>query len=156
MIQSRDKQLKKDACEMFKLLLQYMGDRKTKQKDVNLIALDITSQAWEKKGLRDELYIQLCRQTSSNSNPYVDVHIHLVINYVCWPVHVLWQAQNLLTWMMYIYIFSLSYVYVSVHIKLVFYWFHILAYKNLVKKWNRQLSRNVCIIIWQVCTQNRF
>ncbi len=54
---------------MFKLLLQYMGDRKTKQKDINLIALDITSQAWEKKGLRDELYIQLCRQTSSNINP---------------------------------------------------------------------------------------
>ncbi len=71
MIQTRDKQLKKDACEMFKLLLQYMGDRKTKQKDINLIALDITSQAWEKKGLRDEIYIQLCRQTSSNSNPYV-------------------------------------------------------------------------------------
>ena len=71
MIQCRDKQQKKDACEAFKLLLQYMGDRKTKQKDVNLIALDITSQAWEKKGLRDELYIQLCRQTSSNSSPYV-------------------------------------------------------------------------------------
>ncbi len=69
MLQTRDKQLRKEACEMFKLLLQYMGDRKTKQKDVNLIALDITSQAWEKKGLRDELYIQLCRQTSSNSNP---------------------------------------------------------------------------------------
>jgi len=54
---------------MFKLLLQYMGDRKTKVKDINLIALDITSQAWEKKALRDELYIQLCRQTSSNGNP---------------------------------------------------------------------------------------
>ena len=38
-------------------------------KDVNMIALEITTMAWEKKGLRDELFIQLCRQTSSNSNP---------------------------------------------------------------------------------------
>ena len=38
-------------------------------KDVNQIALEITTMAWEKKGLRDELFIQLCRQTSSNSNP---------------------------------------------------------------------------------------
>lgn len=54
---------------MFKLLLQYMGDKKSRQKDVNLIALEITSMSWEKKGLRDELYIQLCRQTSANTNP---------------------------------------------------------------------------------------
>ena len=38
-------------------------------KDVNQIALEITTMAWEKEGLQDELFIQLCRQTSSNSNP---------------------------------------------------------------------------------------
>ena len=38
-------------------------------KDVNQIALEITTMVWEKEGLRDELFIQLCRQTSSNSNP---------------------------------------------------------------------------------------
>ena len=69
MIQTRDKQQKKEAVEIFKLLLQYMGDRKTKAKDVNLLALDITTRAWEKKGLRDEIYVQLCRQTTSNSKP---------------------------------------------------------------------------------------
>lgn len=69
MIQTRDKQLKKEAVDLFKLVLQYMGDRKTKYKDTNLLALEITSRAWEKKGLRDELYIQLCRQTSGNSKP---------------------------------------------------------------------------------------
>ena len=41
-------------------------------KDVNQVALEITTMAWEKKGLRDELFIQLCRQTSSNSNPWVN------------------------------------------------------------------------------------
>lgn len=66
MIQTRDKQQKKEAVDMFKLLLQYMGDRKTKYKDHNLIALEITTRAWEKKGLRDEIYVQLCRQTTSN------------------------------------------------------------------------------------------
>ena len=44
-------------------------------KDVNQIALEITTLAWEKKGLRDELFIQLCRQTSSNSNPWVPVSV---------------------------------------------------------------------------------
>ena len=66
MILTRDKQQRKDACDMFKLVQQYMGDRKSKVKDVNLIALEITTMAWTNKGLRDEIYIQLCRQTSAN------------------------------------------------------------------------------------------
>lgn len=69
MILTRDKQLKKDACDMFRMVQQYMGDRKSKVKDVNQIALDITTMAWTNKGLRDEIYIQLCRQTSSNDKP---------------------------------------------------------------------------------------
>lgn len=69
MILTRDKQQRKDACEMFKMVLQYMGDRRSKVKDVNQIALDITTMAWTNKGLRDEIYIQLCRQTSNNDKP---------------------------------------------------------------------------------------
>lgn len=51
------------------MLLQYMGDKKTKFKNPSLLALEITTRAWEKKGLRDEIYIQLCRQTSGNEKP---------------------------------------------------------------------------------------
>ena len=69
MIMTRDKQRRKEACDMFKLVLQYMGDKKSKVKDVNQLALDITTQAWTNKGLRDEIYIQLCRQTSGNDKP---------------------------------------------------------------------------------------
>ena len=69
MIQTRDKQQKKEAVDMFKLLLQYMGDKKCRVKDPNVMALDLATRAWEKKGLRDEIYIQLCRQTTSNDKP---------------------------------------------------------------------------------------
>jgi len=34
-----------------------MTDRKTREKAENKLALDILTQAWEKKPLRDELYI---------------------------------------------------------------------------------------------------
>ena len=38
-------------------------------KDVNQIALERATMAWEKKGLWHKLFIQLCRQASNNSNP---------------------------------------------------------------------------------------
>lgn len=43
-----------------------MTDRKAKERDENKIALEIMTRAWEKKQLRDELFIQLCRQTTAN------------------------------------------------------------------------------------------
>ncbi|CAI8043664.1 Rho GTPase-activating protein 39 [Geodia barretti] len=71
MIITRDKQQKKEAVELFKNVQQYMGDRqgKTRVKELDKLALTICSKCWEKKGLRDELYIQLCRQTTGNYNP---------------------------------------------------------------------------------------
>jgi hypothetical protein len=47
----------------------YMNDRKAKQKQADKLALEISTRCWEKKGLRDELYIQLCRQTTGNQRP---------------------------------------------------------------------------------------
>lgn len=64
---SRDKAGKKLATEMFKLVQIYMGDRKARDgMSLNSVAIDIISMALAQVQLRDELYIQLCRQTTEN------------------------------------------------------------------------------------------
>lgn len=64
---SRDKAGKKLATEMFKLVQIYMGDRKARQgMSLNSVAIDIISMAVLQPPLRDELYVQLCRQTTEN------------------------------------------------------------------------------------------
>eukprot|EP00731_Ephydatia_muelleri_P012605 Em0006g1499a len=42
-----------------------MGDKKTRR-DRHSVAMEIASRGWENKSLRDEIYIQLCKQTSAN------------------------------------------------------------------------------------------
>lgn len=67
MIMTTDKSVKKDAREVFKLIQIYMGDRKAKAgMTLDGVALDITTHGWSKPLLRDELYIQTCRQTTDN------------------------------------------------------------------------------------------
>lgn len=64
---SRDKSAKKMATEMFKLVQIYMGDRKARDgMSLNSVAMDIIGTALAQPPLRDELYIQLCRQTTEN------------------------------------------------------------------------------------------
>ncbi|XP_055504932.1 rho GTPase-activating protein 39 isoform X1 [Leucoraja erinacea] len=65
MIMTADRSVKKEACEVFKLIQMYMGDRRTKADQLN-VALEIATKGWSMQGLRDELYIQLCRQTTEN------------------------------------------------------------------------------------------
>ena len=65
MIRTNDKHLKKEAIETFKLIQMYMGDRKSKQ-SWQQIALDLTNKGANMHSLRDEIYIQLCRQTTDN------------------------------------------------------------------------------------------
>lgn len=57
---------KKDALEMFKLVQMYMGDRQTKFKDLNSCALECITRCWAVPAMRDELYLQICKQTTTN------------------------------------------------------------------------------------------
>lgn len=64
---SRDKAGKKMATEMFKFVQIYMGDRKARDgMSLNSVASDIITTALAQPQLRDELYVQLCRQTTEN------------------------------------------------------------------------------------------
>ncbi|XP_051659269.1 rho GTPase-activating protein 39-like isoform X3 [Manacus candei] len=65
MLITSNRTIKKEACEMFKLVQSYMGDRQTRL-DRNHVALVTVTKCWSMQGLRDELYIQLIRQTTDN------------------------------------------------------------------------------------------
>ncbi|XP_010140887.1 PREDICTED: rho GTPase-activating protein 39-like, partial [Buceros rhinoceros silvestris] len=66
MLITSNRAIKKEACEMFKLVQSYMGDRQTRM-DRNHVALVTVTKCWSVQGLRDELYIQLIRQTTDNT-----------------------------------------------------------------------------------------
>lgn len=62
-----DKALKKEARDVFKLVQMYMGDRKLKVgTTLDSVLLEVTTLAHSKAPLRDELFIQICRQTTDN------------------------------------------------------------------------------------------
>ncbi|KAH8343672.1 hypothetical protein KR059_003771, partial [Drosophila kikkawai] len=64
---SRDKADKKTAIELFKLVQIYMADRKARMgMTLNSVAIEIISASLPQQQLRDELYVQLCRQTTEN------------------------------------------------------------------------------------------
>lgn len=64
---ARDKAGKKMAIECFKLVQIYMGDRKARVgMSLNSVSMDIIQQGVANPWLRDEVYVQLCRQTTEN------------------------------------------------------------------------------------------
>ncbi|XP_018612222.1 rho GTPase-activating protein 39 [Scleropages formosus] len=65
MLITSDRAVKKEACEMFKLVQVYMGDRAARLERRH-VALLIITKCWSMQGLRDELYVQLVRQTTDN------------------------------------------------------------------------------------------
>ena len=68
MLVTSDRAVRKEACEMFKLVQAYMGDRPSRL-DRRHSALLIVTKCWGMQGLRDELYVQLVRQTTGNTSP---------------------------------------------------------------------------------------
>uniref|UniRef100_A0A671PPS0 Rho GTPase-activating protein 39 n=1 Tax=Sinocyclocheilus anshuiensis TaxID=1608454 RepID=A0A671PPS0_9TELE len=65
MIMTTDRTVKREAVELFRLIQSYMGDRRGKGEPL-AVALEVAVRGWSCQGLRDELYIQLCRQTTEN------------------------------------------------------------------------------------------
>ncbi len=65
-----DKQAKKEAVETFRLVQIYMGDRRAKPgMTINSVALDVTTRGFAgSDAFRDEIFVQLCKQTTDNSN----------------------------------------------------------------------------------------
>ena len=62
-----EKAAKKEAVLAFRLIQIYMGDRKAKPgMTINSVALDITNMGYNKPSLRDEIFVQLCKQTTDN------------------------------------------------------------------------------------------
>ncbi|XP_038210641.1 rho GTPase-activating protein 39 isoform X2 [Zerene cesonia] len=62
-----DKGHKKAATDLFRLVQIYMGDRKARPgMTLNSVAQDILHATFTNEKLRDELYVQLCRQTTEN------------------------------------------------------------------------------------------
>ncbi|XP_041944569.1 rho GTPase-activating protein 39 isoform X1 [Alosa sapidissima] len=68
MLVTSDRVVRKEACEMFKLVQAYMGDRPSRL-DRRHAALLVVTKCWAMQGLRDELYVQLVRQTTGNLSP---------------------------------------------------------------------------------------
>ncbi|XP_072022049.1 uncharacterized protein [Amphiura filiformis] len=68
MLQTKDKGVKRDAIEVFKLIQCYMGDRQIKDKEPEAVVVDLVTRGWTTVPIRDELYIQVCRQTTENYN----------------------------------------------------------------------------------------
>ncbi|XP_072308082.1 rho GTPase-activating protein 39 isoform X2 [Eucyclogobius newberryi] len=68
MLVTSNRTVRKEACEMFKLVQAYMGDRPSRL-DRRHCALLIVTKCWDLPGLRDELYVQLVRQTTGNATP---------------------------------------------------------------------------------------
>ena len=68
LLRTMDKMLKKEAPEIFKLIQTYMGDKKSKQIASLNTCLELTTKGWSLPALRDELYLQLIKQTSYNIN----------------------------------------------------------------------------------------
>uniref|UniRef100_S4RIL2 Rho GTPase activating protein 39 n=1 Tax=Petromyzon marinus TaxID=7757 RepID=S4RIL2_PETMA len=68
LIVTADRTIMKEACEVFRLVQMYMGDRRCRLERA-AVALEVARRGWSLQGLRDELFVQLCKQTTENLRP---------------------------------------------------------------------------------------
>ncbi|CAF1662296.1 unnamed protein product, partial [Adineta ricciae] len=68
LLRTMDKILKKEAPDIFKLIQTYMGDRKSKQSASLNTCLELTTKGWSLPSIRDELFLQIIKQITSNYN----------------------------------------------------------------------------------------
>ena len=72
MIRTENKLVKKESAEVFKLVQVFMGDRKiNRDAPMSSLVMDVVVKGWNIAELRDEIFIQLCRQTTRNPREYV-------------------------------------------------------------------------------------
>eukprot|EP00055_Hartaetosiga_balthica_P007120 m.24065 g.24065 ORF g.24065 m.24065 type:complete len:589 (+) comp5612_c0_seq1:328-2094(+) len=69
MLLTLSKEQKRQAIDMFKCIQQYMGDRSAKGKTKGSIGAGIIACCWDESNqrLRDEFYVQVCKQTTGNN-----------------------------------------------------------------------------------------
>lgn len=68
LLRTTDKILKREAPDIFKLIQIYMGDRKSRHPTPLHTCLELTTKGWSLPMIRDELYLQLMKQTNENLN----------------------------------------------------------------------------------------
>lgn len=68
LLRTVDKILRKEAPYIFKLAQIYMGDKKSKHVASLNTCLELTTKGWSLPTIRDELYLQLIKQTTHNQN----------------------------------------------------------------------------------------
>lgn len=68
LLRTMDKISKKEAPDLFKLIQIYMGDRKSRQTASLNTCLELTTKGWSLPSIRDEIYLQLIKQTTANQN----------------------------------------------------------------------------------------
>ena len=73
MIVTSDRHVKKEACEVFKLIQMYMGDRRAKADPLH-VALEIATKGWSVQGLR--VIYQSHHITPSHTHAHTHTQTH--------------------------------------------------------------------------------
>uniref|UniRef100_A0A1I8IRA8 Rho-GAP domain-containing protein n=1 Tax=Macrostomum lignano TaxID=282301 RepID=A0A1I8IRA8_9PLAT len=68
LLAATEKSLKRESSDNFKIIQRYMGDRRMKKLSQPVLAWQMVQLGLQSPGLRDEQFMQLCRQLTNNPN----------------------------------------------------------------------------------------